>query len=412
MTPKRLFPIATGATSMYSPHVHSRPKNLKISKSIKTGPISNIDPKTSRAARDRPELNPRKQTSRRSAAVKSPVGSRPPAATTSATRSARPRASLARQRASSRMLLPTLAQPVAFLPVTIAQPVRGCQHPVADLRAPSCGKRTAQRPIFMRHRAASARCCGRSSWPRCATRAHTIARAHACASAGSNCIDQIRTLALIPLLGNNGVGSGSRLPGHSRKQNCPGDDQYNKIQTQYEPFIGCFSGYYLAGVFAPGSDQFHEETGTSRPDKIGADGFSSKSWPEQIPARGGGGGGGGFLGEEGGVCITDSACKNQLVVVSVQYGPFNPYIPIRSTTIGKSRVVIDPIAMHTSWRSNSDIASVTRCIDHSRTQIFKFFRCTLGAGSGFAAAPTLHDKHRLKVYLHSIDEEGSSHIDE
>ncbi|KZV31471.1 exportin 1 [Dorcoceras hygrometricum] len=58
--------------------------------------------------------------------------------------------------------------------------------------------------------------------------------------------------------------------------------------------------------------------------------------------------------------ITDSACKNQSVVVSVQYGPFNPYIPIRSTTIGKSRVAIDPIAMHTSWRSNSDIASATR----------------------------------------------------
>ncbi|KZV35824.1 hypothetical protein F511_18298 [Dorcoceras hygrometricum] len=53
------------------------------------------------------------------------------------------------------------------------------------------------------------------------------------------------------------------------------------------------------------------------------------------------------------------ACKNQLVVVSIQYGPFNPYIPIRSTTIGKSRVAIDPIAMLTSWRSNSDIASVT-----------------------------------------------------
>ncbi|KZV28773.1 hypothetical protein F511_06693 [Dorcoceras hygrometricum] len=31
--------------------------------------------------------------------------------------------------------------------------------------------------------------------------------------------------------------------------------------------------------------------------------------------------------------ITDSACKKQSVVVSVQYGPFNPYIPIRSTTI-------------------------------------------------------------------------------
>ncbi|KZV31184.1 hypothetical protein F511_05657 [Dorcoceras hygrometricum] len=43
----------------------------------------------------------------------------------------------------------------------------------------------------------------------------------------------------------------------------------------------------------------------------------------------------------------------------IQYGTFNPYIPIRSTTIGKSRVAKDPIAMHTSWRLNSDIASVT-----------------------------------------------------
>ncbi|KZV24136.1 hypothetical protein F511_39774 [Dorcoceras hygrometricum] len=57
--------------------------------------------------------------------------------------------------------------------------------------------------------------------------------------------------------------------------------------------------------------------------------------------------------------ITDSACKNQLVVVSVQYGPFISYIPIRSTTIGKSRVARDTIAMHTSWISNSDITSVT-----------------------------------------------------
>ncbi|KZV19003.1 hypothetical protein F511_11924 [Dorcoceras hygrometricum] len=58
--------------------------------------------------------------------------------------------------------------------------------------------------------------------------------------------------------------------------------------------------------------------------------------------------------------ITDSACKNQSVMVSVQYGPFNTYIPIRSTIIGESRVARDPITMHTSWRSNSDIESVTR----------------------------------------------------
>ncbi|KZV40442.1 hypothetical protein F511_41440 [Dorcoceras hygrometricum] len=57
--------------------------------------------------------------------------------------------------------------------------------------------------------------------------------------------------------------------------------------------------------------------------------------------------------------ITDSACKNQSVMVRVQYGPFNTYIPIRSTTIGISRVARDPITMHTSWRSNSDIACVT-----------------------------------------------------
>ncbi|KZV33017.1 hypothetical protein F511_23190 [Dorcoceras hygrometricum] len=58
--------------------------------------------------------------------------------------------------------------------------------------------------------------------------------------------------------------------------------------------------------------------------------------------------------------ITDSACKNQSIMVRVQYGPFNTYIPIRSTIIGKSRVARDPITMHTSWRSNSDIACVTR----------------------------------------------------
>ncbi|KZV49425.1 hypothetical protein F511_36638 [Dorcoceras hygrometricum] len=44
-----------------------------------------------------------------------------------------------------------------------------------------------------------------------------------------------------------------------------------------------------------------------------------------------------------------------LGIPSTSYATFNPYIPIRSTTIGKSRVVRDPIAMHTSWRSNSDI---------------------------------------------------------
>ncbi|KZV30024.1 carboxyl-terminal-processing peptidase 1, chloroplastic [Dorcoceras hygrometricum] len=63
----------------------------------------------------------------------------------------------------------------------------------------------------------------------------------------------------------------------------------------------------------------------------------------------------------------DSACKNQLVMVSIQYGPFNTYIPIRSTTIGKSRVARDPITIHTSRRSNSDITCVTS-IGYPRTK--------------------------------------------
>ncbi|KZV35670.1 thioredoxin family protein [Dorcoceras hygrometricum] len=39
--------------------------------------------------------------------------------------------------------------------------------------------------------------------------------------------------------------------------------------------------------------------------------------------------------------------------------PIPPPNDPKSTTLGKSRVAVDPIAMHTSWRSNSDIASVT-----------------------------------------------------
>ncbi|KZV55010.1 hypothetical protein F511_30437 [Dorcoceras hygrometricum] len=65
------------------------------------------------------------------------------------------------------------------------------------------------------------------------------------------------------------------------------------------------------------------------------DGITSKRRSEQVRSqrRRRGGGREVVEGEEGGTCITDSACKNQSVVVSVQYGPFNTYIPIRSTTI-------------------------------------------------------------------------------
>ncbi|KZV30207.1 hypothetical protein F511_41279 [Dorcoceras hygrometricum] len=129
-----------------------------------------------------------------------------------------------------------------------------------------------------------------------------------------------------------------------------------------------------------------------------ANGFSSKSWPEQVRRAAACTDGGMRLEKKGAAAFfalgkshspkfSSSAqhielslrnhnsglahrimygpfnpyipCKNQVGRGSVKYGPFNPYIPIRSTTIGKSRVAKDLIAMHTSWRSNSDITSVT-----------------------------------------------------
>ncbi|KZV29938.1 hypothetical protein F511_22829 [Dorcoceras hygrometricum] len=74
-------------------------------------------------------------------------------------------------------------------------------------------------------------------------------------------------------------------------------------------------------------------------------------------------------------CITDSACKNHLVMSSVQYGPFSSNIPIDSTTIGKSRVSRDSIAMHTSWRSNNDISCATRASgEYSITNIDSYMQ--------------------------------------
>ncbi|KZV29867.1 hypothetical protein F511_41282 [Dorcoceras hygrometricum] len=69
------------------------------------------------------------------------------------------------------------------------------------------------------------------------------------------------------------------------------------------------------------------------------------------------------VGEPRRIRITPPGCFSglpfwQLVPGSDQYR--KEIGTSRSTTIGKSRVAIDPIAMHTSWRSNSDIASVTR----------------------------------------------------
>ncbi|KZV38348.1 hypothetical protein F511_27838 [Dorcoceras hygrometricum] len=284
------------------------------------------------------------------------------------------------------------------------------------------------------------------------------------------------------VLGNRG-GSGSRLPARQRKNKIrPENVQYNSIITQYEPFIGCLAGYYLAGdlrlaltgitrrpalhdsigyplmsasgessttmdrlLHASGShpiptpgdpktNQYNQDLGLihstngnhlespnegssidhqpaleglTRSARTDSPQKTDRSKSDQLTAAAAGeaGGGGGFLGGlqsgprpeprllrqaalEGltrsartdSPQKTDRSKSDQVngggggggrrrrrllgeegagALRSSRHGPFNPYIPIRSTTIGKSRVAIDPIAMHTSWRSNSDIASVT-----------------------------------------------------
>ncbi|KZV51990.1 triacylglycerol lipase [Dorcoceras hygrometricum] len=168
---------------------------------------------------------------------------------------------------------------------------------------------------------------------------------------------------MLPTLWNPAEPVGIRItpPGgaaEEQKEHVPGDDQYD-IQNSSMTFIGC-SKEYLAGnsCLAP--------TGITR-----------------TPALHG---------------ITDSACKNQLVMVSVQYGPINPYIPIRSTTIGKSRVAIDPIAMHTSWRSNSDIASVTRTNQYN--QDLGLIHSTNGNHLESSKEGSSID-HKVTIYLHA-----------
>ncbi|KZV26449.1 Copia-like retrotransposable element [Dorcoceras hygrometricum] len=174
------------------------------------------------------------------------------------------------------------------------------------------------------------------------------------------------------------------------------------LQLWFEPWFGIGDPAVPGGGLADGALTMGERSETPSSgctrstDEISTNGFSSSNWPETNFRRRSAAAatclreGGGGLGIQLAVGpqplwlrnhnsghaqrimvkrlatsphdplgITDSSCKNQSVMVSVQYGPFNPYIPIRSTTIGKSRVAIDPIAMRTSWRSNSDIASAT-----------------------------------------------------
>ncbi|KZV41581.1 hypothetical protein F511_12607 [Dorcoceras hygrometricum] len=78
----------------------------------------------------------------------------------------------------------------------------------------------------------------------------------------------------------------------------------------------------------------------------------------------------------------------------------------QSTTIGKSRVAIDPIAMHTSWRLNSDITSVTS-IGYPRMSASGEYSTTMHRllhASGSHPIPTPYDpKHWRYSKITSMD---------
>ncbi|KZV16996.1 hypothetical protein F511_28086 [Dorcoceras hygrometricum] len=191
---------------------------------------------------------------------------------------------------------------------------------------PACGQRAQHRalssangPVVVRERGA---------WTRPASRGQRASRAPHVRERYP------KTMALIPLLG-----SGSRPPARQRKneKHVPGHDQYDIKQNNSMTFIGCFKGI-PCWKLVPGYNRNYKNAGSSRTCvTLNGSGIQLAVGPQPLWLRN----------------------HNPGLAHRIMYGPFNPYIPIRSTTIGKSRVAIDPITMRTSWRSNSDIASVT-----------------------------------------------------
>ncbi|KZV15839.1 hypothetical protein F511_18596 [Dorcoceras hygrometricum] len=101
---------------------------------------------------------------------------------------------------------------------------------------------------------------------------------------------------------------------------------------------------------------------------------------------------------EGRVRTLETIFRYMRLEDAARYGPFNPYIPIRSTTIGKSRVAKDPIVMHTSWRSNSEIASVTRTNQYN--QDLGLIHSTNGNHLESPNEGSSID-HQVTIYLHA-----------
>ncbi|KZV28662.1 hypothetical protein F511_33607 [Dorcoceras hygrometricum] len=328
-----------------------KPKNLKISKSTKTDPISNIGPKTSRAARDRPELNPRKQTSRYDIARVSPDGGR--------TR---------------------WSPPINFRGSNLAHVARH-SRPIAQLVHENSS--IAQPPIDATIAQLAAVVWSSSNWPALHVRnglrmSAPIGRATCAASALSRALMRLPCWRLGAWL--RPVSRGNRhftVGGGRLRQSGP----LPKGRLLRQPALeGLTRSAWTETPRKVVRNKFRRRrrkaSGGAR--RFGRGGrrvlLGSRTPQNPLP----------MLNTLSSVSVResriqylcdpqwfrDTASHGPTTIVAPEsqfrtcptdlYGPFNPYIPIRSTTIGKSRVAKDPIAMHTSWRSNSDIASVTR----------------------------------------------------
>ncbi|KZV44203.1 hypothetical protein F511_12942 [Dorcoceras hygrometricum] len=324
----------------------TRPKNLKFQNRSKPGPTSHTGPKTSRAARDRPEPNPRRiQTSRHDIAEDSPEHRR------SGGRRRRhhheDRGGSARRRAQRRAASAHCAQQRAATSRNTSRPAAGSVDQRAITEAAAAGHQVSHIVAQRASAAGQQRAISRGA----AQRSGHLARRSSEGGGGDS----------RPLMRND-IAVDNRQSGRLLRQAAL-ESLTNSARTDSPRRIGWkqISGEdrrrRRRRVSGGGGGGEGREAATFARLAVGPQPLRLRNHHSRLAQR--------IMvkrlatSPHDHLGITDSACKNQSVVVSVQYGPFNPYIPIRSTTIGKSRVAIDPIAMHTSWRSNSDIASVT-----------------------------------------------------
>ncbi|KZV57795.1 hypothetical protein F511_27365 [Dorcoceras hygrometricum] len=301
MTPKRKFPIATGATSMYSPHVQ-------------------------------PDLNLEVKFSRRNNLPEIVAGRQP--------HDGGRRQHVARQPRKQAHVQPCAAAKHH------AKQCPAMAHP-ASIKRPASAKQFAR--VAANHRATSCAAAGHGQSFDGATgsaiHSHSSATMRATIARGSNnklAAKRGRRTRSRALMRAEGRGRRTRRRPVAKKFLFQSEIQdLDAIQATIVLKDPSLSSDTTVGkrwrirIPSPGGGGrlrlIKSTTGikvpssacTRRPDEISTDGNSSKSWPEQIPARGGGGGDGGgrrrrYEGEEGAAVLRarDTASRGPTTIVA------------------------------------------------------------------------------------------------